>query len=747
MPRGFARRARRRMSWIVATWAMLASACLTLAFTYAVIGAKQPFLRSHLLFAGAAVSVAAVALFELTLMRAHSIEEYARMHRWGHVAVFATFVFMVFFVREYLCAGRWWLACLVCGIRLLGIVVNFSSGASLSFQEITALRQITFMGEGVSVARGTLNAWAWLGPLGSFTYVVYAVDASLAAWRSGSPIARRRAITVGGSTIFFVVAATLHANLVHAGLIESPYLITATFFSILAVMAYALATDVARSVELSKELGRSERRMQLAVEAAGIGLWEWDIVNDRIHLIHGDRVFGGTRQPANLAAFLARVHAEDRDAVERAIRESLDTGIDCVLEFRIHAPAPGAPRWVGSRGRVERGPSGKAVLMRGVVFDITQRRLAQDRVRMVLNAAPNGFLMMDPRGDIVMANAQAESIFGYAPGELLHRSVDTLVPEAQRRSYQLYRQHYFSSTGPHARSAPRELAGLRKDGSEVAIQIGFTPLESTEGRFVVAAIVDVTERRQLKREMAQRTDELVHLSRVAVLGELSGSLTHELKQPLAAILANAQAAEGFMSRGGAGLAEVRRALADIVHETKRAFDLIERLWDLFRRGERERKPVDMNHTIMEVLRILHSELDQHGVAVAVRLAPQLPAVTGDGIQLQQVLLNLIVNAIDAMHAIAADERRLVVQTARIDADHIQVWITDSGTGIAVPDLQRIFEPFVTHKKQGLGLGLMVCQAIVEAHGGVISAENNVDGGAIFRVTLPVMRDDALSAGP
>jgi two-component system, LuxR family, sensor kinase FixL len=291
--------------------------------------------------------------------------------------------------------------------------------------------------------------------------------------------------------------------------------------------------------------------------------------------------------------------------------------------------------------------------MRGVVFDITQRRLAQDRVRMVLNAAPNGFLMMDPRGDIVMANAQAESIFGYAPGELLHRSVDTLVPEAQRRSYQLYRQHYFSSTGPHARSAPRELAGLRKDGSEVAIQIGFTPLESTEGRFVVAAIVDITERRQLKREMAQRTDELVHLSRVAVLGELSGSLTHELKQPLAAILANAQAAEGFMSRGGAGLAEVRRALADIVHETKRAFDLIERLWDLFRRGERERKPVDMNHTIMEVLRILHSELDQHGVAVAVRLAPQLPAVTGDGIQLQQVLLNLIVNAIDAMHAIAA----------------------------------------------------------------------------------------------
>ncbi|MGZ5141548.1 MAG: PAS domain S-box protein, partial [Burkholderiales bacterium] len=584
------------MSGVTAVWSMLAAACLTLAFTHAVIGTKQPLLRSHLLFAGAALAVAAIAAFELMLMQSHSVEQYSRLQRWAHVPVFVMFVCAVFFVRAYLRAGRLWLAYLVCGVRLVGLIVNFTSGASLNFQEISTLEQMSFLGDAITLARGTLNPWGWLGPLASLVFVVYIGDASREAWRSSSPAARRRAVAVGGSIAFFIAAATIHAQLVHARIIESPYLIAAAFFSILVVMAYELGADVVRSAELARELGRNERRMQLAVEAAGIGLWEWDVTRDLIHIIHGaPALFGdNTRGFGDLETYLERIQAEDREAVRAALHQSLESGTDCRLEFRVPARDLRAPRWIASRGRVEYGLEGKPVLMRGVVYDVTQRRQAQERVRVVLDATPNGFVMTGSEGDIVMANAQAEKIFGYGRGELLGRSVDILVPEQMREAHALHRGDYLSNASARAMSIGRDVYGRRKDGGQVALEIGLTPVDMPDGRFVLAAIVDVTERQRLKRESAQRRDEIAHLSRVAVLAELSGSLAHELKQPLAAIIMNAQAAQRFIHGRPPDVAEVPHALADIVSEGKRAVELIDRLRDLFSKREAQRIPLDMN---------------------------------------------------------------------------------------------------------------------------------------------------------
>jgi C4-dicarboxylate-specific signal transduction histidine kinase len=262
---------------------------------------------------------------------------------------------------------------------------------------------------------------------------------------------------------------------------------------------------------------------------------------------------------------------------------------------------------------------------------------------------------------------------------------------------------------------------------------------------VLAAIVDVTERRRLRREIAQRRDELAHLSRVAVLGELSGSLAHELKQPLAAILSSAQAAQRFSRRGAEGLPELEAALADIVEDTKRASDLIDRLRELFRSGATERRALDLNEVVEQVLTIMRSELSARGLILAVSLAADVPKIIGNPVQLQQVLINLIMNAAEAMRHVDPKNQALVVRTARLGSDRVELCVSDTGHGIPAGDLEHILEPFVTHRKEGLGLGLTVCQTIVEAHGRTVSAENNSDRGATFRVVLPAVRHDVLIA--
>jgi C4-dicarboxylate-specific signal transduction histidine kinase len=246
--------------------------------------------------------------------------------------------------------------------------------------------------------------------------------------------------------------------------------------------------------------------------------------------------------------------------------------------------------------------------------------------------------------------------------------------------------------------------------------------------------IDVTARRRLEREAAQRHGELAHLSRVATLGALSGSLAHEINQPLMGILSNAQAAQRFLESGDAQLDEVRAILADIVEDDKRAGDVIRRMRALLKKGEVRHAPVDIRTVIDDVLRLTRNDLINRDVSAVAACADEMPPVLGDHVQLQQVLLNLVVNACDAMDGV--ELRKLTIDVRRRGKE-LEVAVTDRGTGIAAADLERIFEPFVTAKEHGMGIGLSVCRAIVAAHGGRMWAENNPDGGATFRFTLPI----------
>jgi C4-dicarboxylate-specific signal transduction histidine kinase len=249
----------------------------------------------------------------------------------------------------------------------------------------------------------------------------------------------------------------------------------------------------------------------------------------------------------------------------------------------------------------------------------------------------------------------------------------------------------------------------------------------------------VSERRRARQFRVQR-EQLIHLARVGLLGELSVALVHELNQPLAAILANAQAGRRRLegppgARATPGV--MGEILADIVEASKRAVSVIQRMRALFLRRETQQQPLDLNTVAREAVALARSSLAEHGVRLALALDPRTVPLRGDPVQLQQVLLNLILNACDAMDASPPGMRRLGVATASGPGREAILTVTDNGAGIAAGLLERIFDSFFTTKPHGLGVGLSVSREIVVAHGGRIEALNRAEGGAVFRVTLPM----------
>jgi two-component system sensor kinase FixL len=214
-------------------------------------------------------------------------------------------------------------------------------------------------------------------------------------------------------------------------------------------------------------------------------------------------------------------------------------------------------------------------------------------------------------------------------------------------------------------------------------------------------------------------------------------MAHELNQPLTAILSNAQAAQRFMAHDDVDLDEVRDILTDIVDQDKRAGEVIRRLRLLLKKGEVQQHPLDVNDIVREVVKLIRSDLVNQGVAMRSELAPALPAVKGDRVQLQQVLLNLLMNACDAMSGNATADRRMVVRTELADGAGVRFSVSDCGTGVDPEKLEQVFDPFFSTKDHGLGLGLSVCRTIISAHDGKLWAVNNPDGGATFCFTLPV----------
>jgi C4-dicarboxylate-specific signal transduction histidine kinase len=266
-------------------------------------------------------------------------------------------------------------------------------------------------------------------------------------------------------------------------------------------------------------------------------------------------------------------------------------------------------------------------------------------------------------------------------------------------------------------------------------------------RYLRGATIDVSGRVRADMDAKTLRKEVAHLSRVAMLGQLSGSIAHELNQPLTAILSNAQAALRFMQAKSVDMQALEETLHDIVADDQRAGDIIRRLRSLFQRGESRSEAMSVNTLVSDVVALLRSDLVSRNVAISTELGAGLAPVQGDRVQLQQVLFNLVFNACEAMTDLPAAARTLLVRTAPLGDHSVVVSVVDAGPGVAPDQLKRIFEPFVSTKPLGIGLGLVISSSIVNAHGGRLWCTNNEGRGATFSFTLPCAPEGAPAASP
>jgi len=358
-------------------------------------------------------------------------------------------------------------------------------------------------------------------------------------------------------------------------------------------------------------------------------------------------------------------------------------------------------------------------------------RDAAASVRDALELVPVAIVGFDVQAGIGFANAQARAMFGYRADELIGRSEHDLFPGL------------FSDTAPEARApvmshaqsvgqTTQTVVAKRRDGGVFPAEVT-TSTSRVDGMPTrLAVIVDCSERVELNRNRR----ELAHLTRISALGELAGSLAHELNQPLTAILSNAQAAQRFMDADPINLSEIRETLEDIVADNCRAGEIIRKMRALVSKGDVDLQPLDLGGIVSDVVLLVHSDAVLRGVRTTFDVDGDLPAVRGDKVQLQQVVLNLLLNAFDAVQGGFASDRIVAVRVwAEPDAT-VRIGVRDRGHGLTIDQIDRIFKPFYTSKPHGLGLGLSISRTIVTAHGGRLWAENNADRGASFYVALP-----------
>jgi two-component system sensor kinase FixL len=387
-----------------------------------------------------------------------------------------------------------------------------------------------------------------------------------------------------------------------------------------------------------------------------------------------------------------------------------------------------------------------------VFRDVTEHRAAEDalrareaHLRSILETVPDAMIVIDEAGLIQSFSAAAERLFGYENAEVLGQNVSILMPEPYRTQHDGYMARYMSTGERRIIGIGRVVVGQRKDESTFPMELAVGEMRSDNQRYFTGFVRDLTERQKTETRLQELQSELVHMSRFTALGEMASTLAHEINQPLTAIANYLKGSRRILERmEGEQVPLLRDAVNQAAEQALRAGQVIRHLREFVSRGESERHIESLPKLVQEASALALVGAKEKGVRVSFRLDPDAPLVLADRIQIQQVLLNLIRNAIEAMHD--CPRRELVVSTTALPQDGlVEVCVKDTGTGLAPEVAAQLFQPFVTTKKHGMGVGLSICRTIVESHGGKIWAESKPDEGTTFRFTLRAVDGQELAA--
>ena len=364
---------------------------------------------------------------------------------------------------------------------------------------------------------------------------------------------------------------------------------------------------------------------------------------------------------------------------------------------------------------------------------IARVRAGEAQWRDVFENNPTMYFIVDAQGTVVAVNAFGAEQLGYTVDELVGKPVLSVFPESERAAVQ---EHVATSLQHLGQGYSWEARKVRKDGTVITVRETAKAVPRTKGPIVLIACEDVTERRRSAEALRQAQADLAHASRVMTMGELTTSIAHEVNQPLAGIVTNAGACLRWLAGDPPNLEEAREAARRIIRDGNRASEVIARIRALARKADTEKQPMDLNEAVEEVLALTEGEVRRNRVLLGRELARDLPLVLGDRVQLQQVVLNLVINGIDAMGTVRDRPRVLTVRTQRVDGDLACVTVQDSGVGLDPKDTEHIFEAFYSTKRGGMGMGLSISRSIVENHGGRLYALASDGPGATFQFTVP-----------
>jgi two-component system sensor kinase FixL len=352
----------------------------------------------------------------------------------------------------------------------------------------------------------------------------------------------------------------------------------------------------------------------------------------------------------------------------------------------------------------------------------------------LISTAVDGIIVLDEDAVVRVYNRACEDLFGYTADEVIGHNVSMLMPTRYRDTYEGHLHHYLRTGERHILGVGREVLGQRKDGSTFSLCFSVGEGKLLGQRIFVGILTDLSERQERDHRIQELQAEMWRIGRLTDMGQMAAGLAHELNQPLTAILNYTNAARDIAQE--CQHKELEGIFSKVIEQTSRAGAIIRRLRSFIERREPHRVPEDLRRTIQDSIQL--GMLDEDNIRLTLCIDPNLPKALIDRIQIQQVLVNLMINAREAMAD--APRQEITLGASAIAPDMLQVSVSDTGPGIDHEIASRLFQAFVTTKKDGMGMGLNICRSIIEAHGGRLWAEPNPEGGAMFRFTLPVVKD-------